>query len=68
VTIYSLDVLLSLFGTSLHIMQNDRLDKSPAGIKIVKRSINNLTDTDDIPLIAESKEELKSSLMRAKKE
>ena len=66
--IYSLDILLSLFGIMLYIMQSARLDKSPAGIKIVKRNIHNLTDADDITLIAESKEELKSFLMRVKKE
>ena len=52
----------------LYIMQSARLDKSPAGIKIVKRNIHNLTDAGDITLIAESKEELKSFLMRVKKE
>ena len=40
------------FGTILYIMQNARLDKSLAGIKIVKRNINTLTDADYIPLIA----------------
>ena len=49
-------------------MQNARLDKSPAGIKNVKRNIHNFTDADDITLIAESKEELKSFLMRVTKE
>ena len=43
-----------------------RLDESQAGIKIVKRNINNLRYADDTTLMAESKEELKSLLMRVK--
>ena len=49
-------------------MQNARLDKSQAGIKIAKRNINNLRYADDTTLTAESKEELKSLLMRVKEE
>ena len=49
-------------------MQNTRLDESPTGIKIAKRIINNLRYTDDTTLMAESKEELKSLLMRVKEE
>ena len=45
-----------------------RLDDSQAGIKIAKRNINNLRYADDIALMAESKEELKSLLMRVKEE
>ena len=44
------------------------LDDSQAGIKIVRRDINNLRYTDDTTLMAESKEELKSLLMRVKEE
>ena len=50
-----------------HIMRNARLDELQAGIKI-GRSIKNLRYADDTRLIAESKEELKSLLMRVKEE
>ena len=49
-------------------MQNARLDEAQAGIKISGRNINNLRDADDSTLIAESKEELKSLLMKVKDE
>ena len=49
-------------------MQNDRLDESQAGIKTAGRNINNLRYADDTTLIAESKEELKSLLMKLKEE
>ena len=49
-------------------MQNARLDKSQAGIKVPGRNINNLRYTDDTTLMAESKEELKSLLMKVKEE
>ena len=49
-------------------MQNARLDEGQAGIKISGRNINNLRYTDDITLIAESKEKLKSFLMKVKEE
>ena len=49
-------------------MQNARLDKSQAGVKIVRRNINNLRYTDDITLMAESEEELRSLLMKVKEE
>ena len=45
-----------------------RLDEAQAGIKIARRNINNLTYADDTTLMAESKEELKSLLMKVKKE
>ena len=48
-------------------MQNARLDESQAGIKIAQRNINNLRYVDDTTLMAESKEELKSLLMKVKK-
>ena len=49
-------------------MQNARLDDSQAGIKIARRNINNLRYADDTTLMAESKEELKSLLMKVKEE
>ena len=49
-------------------MWNARLDEAQAGIKIAGRSINNLRYTDDITLMTESKEELKSLLMKVKEE
>ena len=51
-----------------HIMQNAGLDELQAGIKIAWRNINNLLYVDDITLMAESEEELKSLLMRVKEE
>ena len=50
-----------------YIMRNARLDELQAGIKIGERNINNLRYADDTTLMAESKEELKSLLMRVKK-
>ena len=47
-------------------MQNARLDEVQAGIKIARRNINNLRHADDTTLMAESKEELKSLLMKVK--
>ena len=49
-------------------MQNARRDKAQAGIKIAGRNISNLRYADDITLMAESKEELKSLLMKVKEE
>ena len=49
-------------------MQNARLDEAQAGIKIARRNINNLMYADDTTLMAESKEELKSLLMKVKEE
>ena len=49
-------------------MKNAGLDETEAGIKIVRRNINNLKYADDITFITESKEELKSLLMKVKKE
>ena len=51
-----------------YIMQNACLDEAQAGIKIVGRNINNLRDADDTTLMVESKEELKSLLMKVKEE
>ena len=47
-------------------MRNARLDKAQAGIKIARRNINILRYADDTTIMAESKEELKSLLMRVK--
>ena len=49
-------------------MRNAGLEEAQAGIKIVGRSINNLTYADDTTLMAESEEELKSLLTKVKKE
>ena len=49
-------------------MRNAGLDESKAGIKIAGRNINNLRYADDTTLMAESKEELKSLLMKMKEE
>ena len=49
-------------------MQNARLDEAQARIKIAGRNINNLRYTDDTTLMVESKEELKSLLMKVKEE
>ena len=49
-------------------MRNAGLDEAQAGIKIAGRSTNNLRYADDITLMAESEEELKSLLMKVKEE
>ena len=49
-------------------MRNARLDEAQAGIKIAGRNINNLRYADNTTLMAESKEELKSLLMKVKEE
>ena len=49
-------------------MQNARLDEAQAGIKIMGRNINNLMYVDGTILMEESKEELKSLLMKVKEE
>ena len=51
-----------------YIMKNAGLDEAQAGIKIAGRNINNLRCADNTTLMAESKEELKSLLMRVKEE
>ena len=51
-----------------YIMQNARLAKAQAGMKTAGRNINNLRYADDTTLMAESKEELKSLLMKMKEE
>ena len=61
-----LPYLFNLYSES--VKWNTRLDEAQAGIKIVGRSINNLRYVDDTTLMAESKEELKSLLMKVKEE
>ena len=51
-----------------YIIRNARLDEAQAGIKIARRNINNLRYADDTTHMAESKEELKSLLMKVKEE
>ena len=51
-----------------YIMRNPGLDEAQSGIKIARRNINNLRYADDTTLMAESEEELKSLLMKVKKE
>ena len=63
--------ILSTLLFNLHaeyIIQNDRLDKAQAEIKIAEKNINNLRYKDNTTLIAESAEELKSLLMKVKEE
>ena len=49
-------------------MRNASLDEAQSGIKIARRNINNLRYADDTTLMAESEEDLKSLLMKVKKE
>ena len=49
-------------------MWNARLDEAQAGIKTIRRNVNNLTYADNATLMAESKEELKTLLMKTKEE
>ena len=49
-------------------MRNTGLDEAQAGIKIARRNVNNLRYADDTTVMAESKEELKSLLMKVKEE
>ena len=49
-------------------MQNAGLEEAQAGIKITRRNLNNLRYADDITLMAESEEELKSLLMKVKEQ
>ena len=63
--------ILSPYLFNLHaeyIMRNARLDEAQAGIKIAERHFNNLRYAKDTTLMAESKEELKSFLMKVKEE
>ena len=58
----------SAYLTYEYIMRNAGLDEAQAGIKIAARNINNLRYPNDITLMAESEEELKSILMKVKEE
>ena len=49
-------------------MRNAGLDEAQAGIKVAGRNINDLRDADDTTLMAESKQELKSLVMKVKEE
>ena len=51
-----------------YVIQNARLDEAQTGVKIAGRNINNLRYADNITLMAESEEELKSLLMEVKEE
>ena len=51
-----------------YIMRNAGLEEAQVGIKIARRNINNLRYADDTTVMAESKEELKSLLMKVKEE
>ena len=59
-----LPYLLNLYAE--YILQNAGLDEAQAGIKIAGRNINNFRYADDTTLMAESKEEIKSLLMKMK--
>ena len=63
---YIITLLINLYAK--YIMQNAGLDEAQAGIKIAGRNINNLRYADDTTLTAESKEELKSLLMKVKED
>ena len=58
--------LLNLYAE--HIRRNAELEEAQAGIKIARRNINNLRYADDTTLMAESELELKSLLMKVKRE
>ena len=63
---YIVTCLFNLYAE--YIMQNARLDEAQTGIKIARRNINNLRHADDITLMAENEEELKSLSMKVEKE
>ena len=64
--VYCHSAYLTLYAE--YIMWNAGLDEAQAGIKIAKRNINNLRYADDTTLMAESKQELKSFLMKVKEQ
>ena len=64
--LWYLSQLFNLYAE--YIIRNAGLDEAQAGIKITGRNINNLSYADDTTLMAESKEELKSFLMKVKEE
>ena len=57
-----------LYIVTEYIMRNAGLDEAQAGIKIAGRNINNLRHADDTTLMAKNEEDLKSLLMKVKKE
>ena len=65
-TVHCHPALFNLYAE--YIMHNARLNTAQAGIKIARRNINNLRYADDTTLMAESKEELKSLLVKVKGE
>ena len=64
--LYIVTLLFNLYAE--YLMRNAGLEEAQAGIKIARRNINNLRYADDTTLVAESKEELKSLLMKVKEE
>ena len=64
--LYIVRLLFNLYAE--YIMKNAGLDESQAGIKIVRKNVNNLRYADNTTLMAESEEELKRFLMRVKEE
>ena len=66
VKLYIVTLLFNVYAE--YIMQNDGLDEVQAGMKTAGRSTNNLRYADETTLMAESKEELKSLLMKVKEE
>ena len=64
--LYIIMCLFNLYAE--YIMRNAGLDEAQAGIKIAGRNINNLRYADDTTLVAESKGELKTFLMKVKEE
>ena len=68
VSTVSPSISLELIGSDAeYIMRNTGLEETQAGIKIVRRNINNPRYADDTTLMAESEEELKSLLMKGKR-
>ena len=61
-------LILSWFWLFISLMRNAGLEGALAGIKIVRRNINNLRYADDTTLMTESEEELKSLLRKVKEE
>ena len=64
--LYIVTCLFNLYAE--YIMRNSGLEEAQTGVKTSQRNINNLRQADDTTLMAESKEELKSLLMKMKKE
>ena len=64
--LYIVTLLINLYAE--YIMRNAGLEEAQSGIKMARRNINNLRYADDTTLMAESKENLKSPLMKVKEE